>query len=209
LEYQDFKNHGGFMLHKISVYLFSVIMLASIIALISFGTLAVSAASLASPSKTSSSKNGSKAQSSPSQRKEYPIPAPEMTNPELEKKMLTLAVKSDKSYNQKNPEYFNEAPYKVIITSSDWELDRNDFGIIKGRYLETRVIEKSNGDLMDFKVGEYFTRKWFFYQDYIGGKFSDTLTVAWFFQSRIGPRRDYINQANALSAIKGDFSFIK
>jgi hypothetical protein len=54
---------------------------------------------------------------------------------------------------------------KVILISSDWSTDRNDYGVVVGRYRQAAVIDQQKGD----DLCEIYSEAW--EQEYLGGAF--------------------------------------
>jgi hypothetical protein len=144
-----------------------------------------------------------------------------MKDAKLEKQMFDLVVKEDKAYDKKysDPKYviYDDTIRKVILSSEAWTVSRNEFGTILGRMIKCQVIGQTNVPFTksqwknrsfidcDYKAGEYYSEFWTFYQEYDGSAYSGALEAT----DGIHSDRRYVNQANAVLAIKGDFSFVK
>jgi hypothetical protein len=138
------------------------------------------------------------------------ILAPEMNDPKLEASMLALAKKTIDRLNKAEPQNYTETVLKVVISNSDWDLVRNDLDVILGRTMKTQVIGQAKADMPEyaFKAGDYFTRTWSFYEDYVGGDFSPVVKLYGYAGYGHGERL-HVPESNALDAIAGNFDFTK
>jgi hypothetical protein len=142
----------------------------------------------------------------------YKIYAPGMKDAKLEKKMLAIAQKRIEVLNKKEPQYYQETALKVIIVDDAWQILKNDYGIVLGRGVSVQIIGQGKVDRNiegeSYKAGEYFFRTWHFFEDYLSGTFSEDVKPVDFYGYGHGGR-NHVIQADAKSALKGDFSFAK
>jgi hypothetical protein len=61
------------------------------------------------------------------------MPSPAKTDPDLEKAMLAAVTEAG----------WKETPVKAVITDSDWEINRNELGIILFRSIGAKVAVKT------------------------------------------------------------------
>ncbi|UPT68834.1 MAG: hypothetical protein M0D57_09515 [Sphingobacteriales bacterium JAD_PAG50586_3] len=84
-----------------------------------------------------------------------------MTNAAYEKTMLTYLTANFKSQFRK-PEYWQDATIGgLIITSTDWNISKNKYGLILNRYISCEVVIKNKG--------KCYVKSFQFAQDYSGG----------------------------------------
>jgi hypothetical protein len=91
-----------------------------------------------------------------------------MVNAGYEKTMLAYLQANFKNQFKK-PDYWNEATLSgLIITSTDWNISKNTYGLILNRYISCEVVIKNKG--------KCYTKSFQFAQDYSGGgAYSTTL----------------------------------
>jgi hypothetical protein len=84
-----------------------------------------------------------------------------MVNAGYEKTMLTYLQANFKDEFRK-PEYWTDATLGgLIITSNDWNIKKNDYGLILNRYISCQVVIKNKG--------KCYVKSFQFAQDYSGG----------------------------------------
>lgn len=84
-----------------------------------------------------------------------------MVNAGYEKTMLTYLQANFKDQFRK-PEYWTDATIgNLIITSTDWNIKKNDYGLILNRYISCQVVIKNKG--------KCYVKSFQFAQDYSGG----------------------------------------
>ena len=84
-----------------------------------------------------------------------------MSNATYEKTMLTYLNANFKSQFRK-PEYWSDATLGgLIITSTDWNISKNTYGLILNRYISCEVVIKNKG--------KCYVKSFQFAQDYSGG----------------------------------------
>jgi hypothetical protein len=94
---------------------------------------------------------------------------------DAEKAELPKAAKKDAAFEKAVTATFKKAfPdarfIKVIIVSSDWIVDRNNFGTITGRHLQAAVIDQQKGD----DLCEIYSEAW--EQEFINGRFQSSVS---------------------------------
>jgi hypothetical protein len=91
-----------------------------------------------------------------------------MVNATYEKTMLSYLQANFKGQFRK-PDYWNDATLSgLIITSTDWNISKNTYGLILNRYISCEVVIKNKG--------KCYVKSFQFAQDYSGGgAYSSTL----------------------------------